>query len=177
MFLPVANKLDFGPLTRSAASGEQLAIGNWLTVPGSNALAKGLTEEKSADLQDLYGDITENILSGKVLDFIGKAGSIRIADTAEEQETILGSIRGYKDMSAEQLNRAIERSRNNFVSLAVKKGVPAEEAKVWYNSAFTVPKSLRSETMYNIQDMPKETTTAGGSVADWDNDDFWAGLK
>jgi hypothetical protein len=174
---PVANKLDFGPLTRNAASGEQLSIGNWLTVPGSNSLAKGLTEEKSADLQDLYGDITENILTGKVLNFIGKAGSIRIADTAEEQETILGPIRGYKDMSAEQLNRAIERSRNNFVSLAVKKGVPAEEAKVWYNSAFTVPKSLRSETMYNIQDMPKETTTVGGSVSDWDNDDFWAGLK
>lgn len=174
---PVANKLDFGPITRSASSGEQLAVGNWLTVPGSNALAKGLTEEKSADLQDLYGDIAENILTGKVLDFVGKAGSVRIADTEPEKKTIFGPLSGYMDMSDEQLNRAIERSRNNFVSLAVKKGIPAEEAKSWYNSAFTVPKSLRSETMYNIQDMPKETATVGGSVSDWDNDDFWLGLK
>lgn len=174
---PVANKLEFGPLTRNAASGEQLGIGNWLTVPGSNTLAKGLTEEKSADLQDLYGDIAENILTGKVLDFVGKAGSVRIADTEPEKQTIFGPLSGYMDMSDEQLNRAIERSRNNFVSLAIKKGIPAEEAKVWYNSAFTVPKSLRSETMYNIQDMPKETTAVGGSVADWDNDDWWNNYK
>lgn len=174
---PVANKLEFNPIARAAASGEQLGIGDWLTVPGSNALAKGITEEKSADLQDLYGDIAENILTGKVLDFVGKAGSVRIADTEPEKKTIFGPLSNYMDMSDEQLNRAIERSRNNFVSLAVKKGVPAEEAKNWYNSAFTVPKSLRSETMYNIQDMPKETTTVGGSVSDWDNDDFWLGLK
>lgn len=157
---PVADKLTFGPVARAAATGEQLGVGDWLTVPGTNSIAKGLQPTKSADLQTVYSDIADNIISGKVLDYIGKAGSVRVADTEDEKKMLFGPLTGYQTMSDTQLNNAISQARNNFVSSGMRKaraaGVPVteEELKSHFNSAFTVPSGMkkRIEGAKNIQD-------------------------
>lgn len=168
---PVANKLNFGPVARAAATGEQLGIGNWLTVPGSNSVAKGLQPTKSADLQTVYSDIADNLLSGKVLDYIGKVGSVRVADSNEEKKTIFGPLNDYQTMSDTQLNSAIKQARNNFVAAGMnkarQKGIPVTEEELvnHFNSAFTVPSGMQKsvEGSKNIQDVkaPAQKSNSG----------------
>lgn len=155
---PVKDRPRSGPIARLAATGDSVGLGDWLKIPGTNALAKGIAGKSSADLQMLWGDIADNILSGKVLDFVGKAGSVRVADSNAEKETIFGPLQGYRDMSDEQLDQNIDRSRNAFVALGLKKAkeqnvpVTKEELKEYYNSAFTVPRGAK--VGQNIQDIP-----------------------
>ena len=152
---PVENLPDFGPVTRAALSEEEL--GTMKYVPFAQSIAKGLTDKTATQLQSTWSDISDNILSGKVLDFVGKAGGIRVADTPAEQEFIFGPIRNYKNMTPSQLKQGLTQSRNNFVAAGLNKarqlGVDISEDELinWWNSSFSVPKGLESEKMYNIQ--------------------------
>ena len=182
---PVADLPDFTAITRAAANGEQLSLGSWLNIPGTAAVAKGLSGQGSADLQTTYSDIADNILSGKILDFVQQAGSIRLADTEAERQSIFGPLQGYNNMSDVELRQAIDRSRNNFVSLGIKKAreqgrtdITPEMLTTLYNSAFTVPASLENSNRYNMQNVnkynanstsvPVNTTSPNNN-----NDDIW----
>ena len=155
---PVKNLPDYGPLTRAALSEEEL--GTMKYIPLAQSLAKGLTDKTATQLQSTWSDISDNILSGKVLDFVGKAGGIRVADTPAEQEFIFGPIRNYKNMTPNQLRQGLTQSRNNFVAAGLNKArqlgmdISEEELMNWWNSSFSVPRGLETETMYNIQDKP-----------------------
>ena len=159
---PVENLPDFGPVTRAALSEEEL--GTMKYVPFAQSIAKGLTDKTATQLQSTWSDISDNILSGKVLDFVGKAGGIRVADTPAEQEFIFGPIRNYKNMTPSQLKQGLTQSRNNFVAAGLNKarqlGVDISEDELinWWNSSFSVPKGLESEKMYNIQNKPAQST-------------------
>lgn len=182
---PVADLPDFTAITRAAANGEQLSLGSWLNIPGTAAVAKGLTGQGSADLQTTYSDIADNILSGKILDFVQQAGSIRLADTEAERQSIFGPLQGYNNMSDVELRQAIDRSRNNFVSLGVKKAreqgrtdITPEVLTTLYNSAFTVPASLENSNRYNMQNVNKynaNSTSVPVNTAspNNNNDDIW----
>lgn len=156
---PVEKLPDFGPITRAALSEEELGVMKY--VPFSQSIAKGLTDKTATQLQSTYQDISSNILSGAVLDFVGKAGGIRVADTPAEQEFIFGPIRNYKNMTPRQLRAGLEQSRNNFVTAGINKArqagveVSEKELKDWWNSAFSVPKDLETKNMYNIQNKPQ----------------------
>lgn len=182
---PVADLPDFTAITRAAANGEQLSLGSWLNIPGTAAVAKGLSGQGSADLQTTYSDIADNILSGKILDFVQQAGSIRLADTEAERQSIFGPLQGYNNMSDVELRQAIDRSRNNFVSLGVKKAreqgrtdITPEVLTTLYNSAFTVPASLENSNRYNMQNVNKynaNSTSVPVNTAspNNNNDDIW----
>lgn len=182
---PVADLPDFTAITRAAANGEQLSLGSWLNIPGTTAVAKGLTGQGSADLQTTYSDIADNILSGKILDFVQQAGSIRLADTEAERQSIFGPLQGYNNMSDVELRQAIDRSRNNFVSLGIKKAreqgrtdITPEVLTTLYNSAFTVPASLENSNRYNMQNVNKynaNSTSVPVNTAspNNNNDDIW----
>lgn len=157
---PVENIPDYGPLTRAALSEEELGLAKY--IPFVQSTIKASVPQKDIEsLQTLQSDIAENIVSGKVLDFVGKAGSVRVADTQDERNAIFGPLIDYQKMNPGQLRTAIDQSRNKFVSLGLQKAkaagveISAEELKNWYNSMFTVPRSMKqTETMYNIQDRP-----------------------
>lgn len=162
---PVENLPDYGPIARAALSEDQL--GTFKYVPGAQTLAKGLTEKQSTQLQSTWSDISDNILSGRVLDFVGKAGGIRVADTPAEQEFIFGPIRNYQNMSRSQLQAGLKQARNNFVATGLRKArnagvdVSEDELKTWWNSAFSVPQGLETKTMYNITNKPQTVSTQG----------------
>lgn len=182
---PVADLPDFTAITRAAANGEQLSLGSWLNIPGTAAVAKGLAGQDSADLQTTYSDIADNILSGKILDFVQQAGSIRLADTEAERQSIFGPLQGYNNMSDVELRQAIDRSRNNFVSLGIKKAreqgrtdITPEMLTTLYNSAFTVPASLENSNRYNMQNVNKYNANSTSvpvntSTPNNNNDDIW----
>lgn len=157
---PVKNLPDFGPITRAALSEEQLGIMKYM--PYAQAAAKGLTDKTATELQSTWSDISDNILSGRVLDFVGKAGGVRVADTPAEQEFIFGPIRNYQNMSKRQLQAGLKQARNNFVAAGLNKArqqgieVSEEELKTWWNSAFSVPEGKQTEKMYNVQNPPVE---------------------
>ena len=168
---PVENLPDFGPVTRAALSEDQLGIMKY--VPYAQATAKGLTDKTATELQSTWSDISDNILSGRVLDFVGKAGGIRVADTPAEQEFIFGPIRNYQNMSRNQLKAGLEQARNNFVASGLNKArqagveVSEKELKDWWNSAFSVPEGKQTKKMYNVQNKPiqkQETTPVVGEV-------------
>ena len=159
---PVENLPNFGPITRAAISEEQLSpVAKY--IPGSQTVAKGLAGPLAPQLQSTWSDISDNILSGRVLDFVGKAGGIRVADTPAEQEFIFGPIRNYQSMSKEQLAAGLKQARNNFVASGLKKAkdagieVSEDELKNWWNSAFSVPQGMETKTMYNITNKPQAT--------------------
>lgn len=157
---PVENLPDFGPVTRAALSEEQLGVMKY--VPFAQATAKGLAGDLAPELQSTWSDISDNILSGRVLDFVGKAGGIRVADTPAEQEFIFGPIRNYQNMSKSQLQAGLKQARNNFVAAGLNKAaqqgvdVSETELKNWWNSAFSVPEGKQTEKMYNVQNPPAE---------------------
>ena len=157
---PVENLPDFGPVTRAALSEEQ--VNPLLKYVGGQSLAKGLRDKTATELQSTWSDISDNILSGRVLDFVGKAGSIRVADTPAEQEFIFGPIRNYQNMTKSQLQAGLKQARNNFVAAGLNKAnqqganVSEDELKTWWNSAFSVPEGKQTEKMYNIQNPPAE---------------------
>lgn len=156
---PVENIPDFGSITRAALSEEQ--VNPLLKYIGGSTFAKGLAENEAAKLQPTWTDISDNILSGKVLDFVGKAGSVRVADTPAEQEFIFGPIRNYQSMTPKQLKTGLKQARNNFVANGLYKAsqqgvdVTEEELKNWWNSAFSVPEGMESNKMYNVQNAEK----------------------
>lgn len=158
---PVENLPDFGPVTRAALSEEQ--VNPLLKYVGGQAIAKGLADKTATELQSTWSDISDNILSGRVLDFVGKAGSIRVADTPAEQEFIFGPIRNYQNMTKSQLQAGLKQARNNFVAAGLNKAkqqgieVSENELKTWWNSAFSVPEGKQTEKMYNVQNPPAET--------------------
>lgn len=157
---PVENLPDFGPVTRAALSEEQ--VNPLLKYVGGQSLAKGLRDKTATELQSTWSDISDNILSGRVLDFVGKAGGIRVADTPAEQEFIFGPIRNYQNMTKSQLQAGLKQARNNFVAAGLNKAnqqgvnVSEDELKTWWNSAFSVPEGKQTEKMYNIQNPPAE---------------------
>lgn len=157
---PVENLPDFGPITRAALSEEQ--VNPLLKYVGGQAIAKGLADKTATELQSTWSDISDNILSGRVLDFVGKAGSIRVADTPAEQEFIFGPIRNYQNMTKSQLQAGLKQARNNFVAgglnKAAQQGVDVSETELknWWNSAFSVPEGKQTEKMYNVQNPPAE---------------------
>lgn len=157
---PVENLPDFGPVTRAALSEEQ--VNPLLKYVGGQAIAKGLTDKTATELQSTWSDISDNILSGRVLDFVGKAGGIRVADTPAEQEFIFGPIRNYQNMTKSQLQAGLKQARNNFVAAGLNKAaqqgidVSETELKNWWNSAFSVPEGKQTEKMYNVQNPPAE---------------------
>lgn len=166
---PVENLPDFGPVTRAALSEEELGVGKH--IPWAQATAKGISGKKAVQLQSTWSDISDNILSGRVLDFVGKAGGIRVADTPAEQEFIFGPIRNYKNMSQEQLRAGLKQARNNFVAQGMAKAratgvdISEQELKDWWNSAFSVPEGMQSASMYNIQDKPKTTESTPKTIS------------
>lgn len=175
---PAENLPDFGAATRAALSEEELGhLGKY--IPLSQSAAKGISGKKAVQLQSTWSDISDNILSGRVLDFVGKAGGIRVADTPAEQEFIFGPIRNYKNMSKDQLQAGLKQSRNNFVAQGMAKArsagldITEQELKDWWNSAFSVPEGLQTDTMYNIQDKPNaaeqapKTISVGGIRNGW----------
>ena len=155
---PVANVPEFGAITRAALDDKQIAQPlQW--VPGMQSLSKGLTSDNTRDwVQTTWQDISDNILKGSTLDFIGTAGSVRIADTEDEKRAILGELYNYRGKDPGELAQLIRQARNNFVTVGLRKakeqGVPvsAQELKDYFNSAFTVPQYLQSKSMYNTQD-------------------------
>lgn len=157
---PFENLPDFGPVTRAALSEEQ--VNPLLKYVGGQAIAKGLTDKTATELQSTWSDISDNILSGRVLDFVGKAGGIRVADTPAEQEFIFGPIRNYQNMTKSQLQAGLKQARNNFVAAGLNKAaqqgvdVSETELKNWWNSAFSVPEGKQTEKMYNVQNPPAE---------------------
>ena len=165
---PVENLPDFGPVARAALSEEQLGIGKY--VPFVQSLAKGVSGDVATQLQSTWSDISDNILSGRDLDFVGKAGGIRVADTPAEQEFIFGPLRNYQNMSRDQLKTALKQSRNNFVASGLNKArqagvdVSENELKTWWNSAFSVPEGLQTKTMRNVQDKPKPEGPVGAMI-------------
>lgn len=165
---PVENLPDFGPVTRAALSEEELGVGKY--IPWAQSTAKGISGKKAVQLQSTWSDISDNILSGRVLDFVGKAGGIRVADTPAEQEFIFGPIRNYKNMSQEQLRAGLKQARNNFVAQGMAKAratgvdIGEQELKDWWNSAFSVPEGMSTDKMYNVQDRPKSAGTSRNLV-------------
>lgn len=175
---PTKNLPDFGPLTRGALSESELGLLKY--VPFVQAGLKGVTGDKATQLQSTWTDISDNILSGKVLDFVGKAGGIRVADTPAEQEFIFGPIRNYQNMSKQQLEQGLTQARNNFVATGLNKlnkvnaeriglglepiKVSEKELKDWWNSSFSVPKGMETQTMYNVQDKPTEKTETKNTI-------------
>lgn len=163
---PVANVPEYGAITRAALDDKQIAQPlQW--VPGMQSLAKGATpDDTRAWVQTTWQDITDNILKGSTLDFIGTAGSVRIADTEDEKRAILGELYNYKGKDPGELKQLITQARNNFVTVGLRKakeqGVPvtAEELKAYFNSAFSVPQHLQSKSMYNTQDRDIYNTPA-----------------
>ena len=168
---PVANVPNFGPVVRAGLYEDQMnKILSYF--PLAQSAAKAIRPQTATEVQTLHADISDNILSGRVLDFVSKAGGIRVADTPAEQEFIFGPIRNYKNMSRDQLKSALEQSRNNFVAAGMNKvraenkvresrgepllNITEDDFKQWYNSAFTVPKGKETRTMYNIQDIDKK---------------------
>lgn len=184
---PVENVPDYGYFTRAALDEEQLGLAKY--IPMAQAGAKAISDDDTrAHLLTLHSGIADNILSGKVLDFVGKAGGIRVADTPAEQEFIFGPIRNYQKMDPTELKQALNQARNNFVASGLNKAqklkmpISAEELKNWFNSAFSVPDYMQTESMYNVQDKEKITKQAeikptGSTVSDWDNDDWWNNYK
>lgn len=166
---PVENLPDYGPIARGALTEERL--GPLKYIPGAQSVLKGLSGNTAVKLQSTYSDISDNILSGRVLDFVGKAGSVRVADTPAEQEFIFGPIRNYAGMSKQQLQAALKQSRNNFVASGLKKAraagmdVSEKELKDWWNSAFSVPEGMSTETMYNVQDRPAQQAISTPATA------------
>lgn len=166
---PVENLPDFGPATRAALSEEELGVGKY--IPLAQSAAKGIAGKRAVQLQSTWSDISDNILSGRVLDFVGKAGGIRVADTPAEQEFIFGPIRNYKNMSQEQLRAGLKQARNNFVAQGMAKAratgvdISEQELKDWWNSAFSVPEGMQSASMYNIQDKPKTTESTPKTIS------------
>lgn len=156
---PVKNMPDYGPFTRMAIDDKQLGLLKYF--PGAQSVFKAITEDRTPDVTTLYGDVA-NIVSNKILGFVGKAGSVRVADTEEERQSILGPLANYQQMQPSELKAAIEQSRNNFVALGLQKAkaagldISAEDLKDYYNSSFTVPKSKATQDMYNIQDRPEQ---------------------
>jgi hypothetical protein len=163
---PVANVPEFGAITRAALDDKQISQPlQW--VPGTQSLAKGLTSDNTRDwVQTTWQDISDNILKGSTLDFIGTAGSVRVADTEDEKRAILGELYNYRGKDPGELTQLIRQARNNFVTVGLKKakeqGVPvtAQELKNYFNSAFTVPQYLQSKSMYNTQDRDIYNTPA-----------------
>lgn len=163
---PVAHVPEYGAITRAALDDKQIAQPfQW--VPGTQSLAKGLTSDNTRDwVQTTWQDISDNILKGSTLDFIGSAGSVRIADTEDEKRAILGELYNYRGKDPGELSQLIRQARNNFVTVGLKKakeqGVPvtAQELKDYFNSAFTVPQYLQSKSMYNTQDRDIYNTPA-----------------
>lgn len=184
---PVEHIPDYGYFTRAALDKEQLGL--LKHAPMTQSGAKAISDDDvRSHLLTLHSGISDNILSGRVLDFVGKAGGIRVADTPAEQEFIFGPIRNYQEMDPTELKQALSQARNNFVASGLNKaqrmGVPvsAEELKNWFNSAFSMPDYMQTESMYNVQDKEKITKQAGikstgSTVADWDNDDWWNNYK
>lgn len=163
---PVANVPEFGAITRAALDDKQIAQPlQW--VPGMQSLSKGLTSDNTRDwVQTTWQDISDNILKGSTLDFIGTAGSVRVADTEDEKRAILGELYNYRGKDPGELSQLIRQARNNFVTVGLRKakeqGVPvsAQELKDYFNSAFTVPQYLQSKSMYNTQDRDIYNTPA-----------------
>lgn len=166
---PVENLPDFGPVTRAALSEDQLGVMKYL--PYAQSAAKGLTDKTATELQSTWSDISDNILSGRVLDFVGKAGGVRVADTPAEQEFIFGPIRNYQNMSKRQLQAGLKQARNNFVAAGLNKAsqagidVSEDELKTWWNSAFSVPEGKQTEKMYNVQNPPAVKTKESTSIS------------
>jgi hypothetical protein len=166
---PVENLPDFGPVTRAALSEDQLGVMKYL--PYAQSAAKGLTDKTATQLQSTWSDISDNILSGRVLDFVGKAGGVRVADTPAEQEFIFGPIRNYQNMSKRQLQAGLKQARNNFVAAGLSKArqagidVSENELKTWWNSAFSVPEGKQTEKMYNVQNPPAVKTKEPTSIS------------
>lgn len=163
---PVAHVPEYGAITRAALDDKQIAQPfQW--VPGTQSLAKGLTSDNTRDwVQTTWQDITDNILKGSTLAFVGSAGSVRIADSDEEKRAILGELYNYKGKDPGELSQLIRQARNNFVTVGLKKAkeqevpVSAQELKDYFNSAFTVPQYLQSKSMYNTQDRDIYNTPA-----------------
>lgn len=166
---PVENLPDFGPITRAALSEDQLGVMKYL--PYAQSAAKGLRDKTATELQSTWSDISDNILSGRVLDFVGKAGGVRVADTPAEQEFIFGPIRNYQNMSKRQLQAGLKQARNNFVAAGLNKArqagmdVSEDELKTWWNSAFSVPEGKQTEKMYNVQNPPAVKTKEPTSIS------------
>lgn len=163
---PVANVPEFGAITRAALDDKQIAQPlQW--VPGTQSLSKGLTSDDTRNwVQTTWQDISDNILKGSTLDFIGTAGSVRVADTEDEKRAILGELYNYRGKDPSELGQLVRQARNNFVTVGLKKareqGVPVstQELKDYFNSAFTVPQHLQSKSMYNTQDRDIYNTPA-----------------
>lgn len=160
---PAANVPDFGMFSRTALDDSQIST-PFKYIGGGQSISKGITNPETRQwLQTTWQDISDNILKGSTLDFIGSAGSVRIADTEEEKRALLGELYNYKNKSPEELQQLLIQARNNFVTTGLRKareqGVPvtSDELVNYWNSAFTVPQYLQSAKMYNTADAGKFT--------------------
>lgn len=157
---PVKNQINFDMMDRLALNLPEKTAGQALTKAGVGAIAD--IDNTTSQLNQLYGDISENIVKGKMLNFIQRAGGVRVADTPEEQEKIIGPLINHKSMRQKELYAAIDQSRNAFVAIALPKfiaegykDVTPQDLINLYNSAFTVPIGMEKQGMYNIQNKDK----------------------
>lgn len=175
---PTAHIPDYGMATRAALDDSQIST-PFKYIGGGQSFSKGVTKDTDRQwLQTTWQDISDNILKGSTLKFVGDAGSVRIADTEEEKRAILGELYNYKTKDPDELRQLLQQARNNFVTVGLQKakeqGVPvtAEDLVAYWNSAFTVPDYLQSPKMYNTADAAKYKD--GGQPK---NDDPWAAYR
>lgn len=175
---PTAHIPDYGMATRAALDDSQIST-PFKYIGGGQSFSKGVTKDTDRQwLQTTWQDISDNILKGSTLAFVGDAGSVRIADTEEEKRAILGELYNYKTKDPDELRQLLQQARNNFVTVGLRKareqGVPvtAEELSNYWNSAFTVPDYLQSAKMYNTADAAKYKD--GGQAKDADP---WAAYR
>lgn len=157
-----------GDYTYMNQLGSTGGIGGWV--------ASGIGgKEKAADLATIKNDLRDNTIINRILEFVEKAGSIKVADTEQEKRDLFGQLMEIDKVPDNQLADVIDRERNKFVTKTQKilvdsgvQGVTQDDLKRLFNSAFTVPNRLQTKDMHNFQDAPRfQEERASAGEPDW----------
>lgn len=133
-------------------------------------ILKAATGDKNLAIRSAVGSDIAKQMQSMVFDVVGKAGSVRIADTEDEKKVIFGPMVNWAGKNNNELATLLDQARDRFVITAREKArlagqdisdVSDEDLKRLFNSKFTDYSKI-SES-YDVPTSSKPVTTSVGN--------------
>lgn len=130
---------------------------------------KAAAGDKNLGIRSAVGADIAKQMQKMVFDVVGKAGSVRIADTEDEKKVIFGPMVNWAGKNANELATLVDQARDRFVVTAREKAKAAgqdisdvsdEDLKRLFNSKFTDYSKIAES--YNVPASVKPITTSVG---------------
>lgn len=112
---------------------------------------KAATGDKNLAIRSAVGSDIAKQMQSMVFDVVGKAGSVRIADTEDEKKVIFGPMVNWDGKNNEELATLLDQARDRFIVTAREKArlagqdisdVSDDDLKRLFNSKFTDYKQI-----------------------------------